>query len=179
MRGRCPIVRTDQPRVYQTTNCIDAVLWTLRSQVLGRDITRITSRFFVWHRSLTSSYPHFSLRQEKFVILLGEIYFHFSLRPLQMPVVDELAAFSAAYFSKCKVQSQTQRTKVCMDSKGTCTNIVIRVESWKFMHLHQACHFFFLWRLSGNPYSNTPGYICQSNLVSRPLFKEERGVWRI
>ena len=57
-------------------------------------------------------------------IMLGEIYFHFSLRPLQMPVVDELAAFSAAY-----LQSSKSNTKVCMDSKGTCTSIVIRVES--------------------------------------------------
>ena len=41
-----------------------------------------------------------------------------------MPVVDELAAFSAAY-----LQSSKSNTKVCMDSKGTCTSIVIRVES--------------------------------------------------
>ena len=53
--GRCPIVVThklcvDQPRVYQTTSCIDAVFRMLQSQVLGQDITGRTSRFFVGHR---------------------------------------------------------------------------------------------------------------------------------
>ena len=50
---RCPIVVThklciDQPQVNQTS-CIDAVFLTLQSQVLGQDITRRTSRFFVGH----------------------------------------------------------------------------------------------------------------------------------
>ena len=40
----------DQPRVYQTTSCIDAVFRMLQSQVLGQDITGRTSRFFVGHR---------------------------------------------------------------------------------------------------------------------------------
>ena len=53
--GRCPIVVihklcVDQPRVYHTTSCIDAVFRMLQSQVLGQDITRRTSRFFVGHR---------------------------------------------------------------------------------------------------------------------------------
>ena len=52
--GRCPIVLihklcVDQPRVYHTTSCIDAVFRMLQSQVLGQDITRRTSRFFVGH----------------------------------------------------------------------------------------------------------------------------------
>ena len=39
---QCPIIVThklcvDQPRVYRTTNCIDAVFQTLQSQVLGQD----------------------------------------------------------------------------------------------------------------------------------------------
>ena len=33
----------DQPRVYQTTSCIDAVFRMLQSQVLGQDITGRTS----------------------------------------------------------------------------------------------------------------------------------------
>ena len=53
--GRCLIVVihklcVDQPRVYHTTSCIDAVFQMLQSQVLGQDITRRTSRFFVGHR---------------------------------------------------------------------------------------------------------------------------------
>ena len=40
----------DQPQVYRTTSCIDAVFPTLQSQVLGQDTTRRTSRFFVGHR---------------------------------------------------------------------------------------------------------------------------------
>ena len=52
--GRCPIVVihklcVDQPRVYHTTSCIDAGFRMLQSQVLGQDITRRTSRFFVGH----------------------------------------------------------------------------------------------------------------------------------
>ena len=37
-------------RVYQTTNCIDTVFWMLQFQVLGQNITRRTSRFFIRHR---------------------------------------------------------------------------------------------------------------------------------
>ena len=54
VRGWCQIVVThklcvDQPLVYWTTNCIDAVFRMLQSQVIGQDITRKTSRFFVGH----------------------------------------------------------------------------------------------------------------------------------
>ena len=43
----------DQPRVYQTMSCIDAVFRMLQSQVLGQDITGRTSRFFVGHVTLS------------------------------------------------------------------------------------------------------------------------------
>ena len=60
--GRCPIVvthkvRVDQPWVYRTMNCIDAVFQTLQSQALGQDITRRTSIFFVWHCPPPSRLP--------------------------------------------------------------------------------------------------------------------------
>jgi len=53
-RGQWPIVIThklciDQPRVYRTMNCIYTVFWMLQSQVLGQNITRRISRFFVRH----------------------------------------------------------------------------------------------------------------------------------
>ena len=46
-----------QPRVYQTTSCIDAVFRMLQSQVFGQDITRRTLTFFVGHH-LPHIYPH-------------------------------------------------------------------------------------------------------------------------
>ena len=58
---RGPIVVTHkiciyQCRSYKTTSCIDAVFWTLQSQVLGQHITRRNSRFFISHHPHLSTY---------------------------------------------------------------------------------------------------------------------------
>ena len=103
MKGACPIVITHALISLESTEQ-RTVLMLLLSQVLRRDnleILRPTPHPHV--------YLHFSLRQEKLVTLLGEIYFHFSLRHLQIPVRRWAMLLSAAYFSKCKVQSQMLR----------------------------------------------------------------------
>ena len=171
MRGACPIVITHALISLESTEQ-RTVLMLLLSQVLRRDnleILRPTPHPHV--------YLHFSLRQEKLVTLLGEIYFHFSLRHLQIPVRRWAMLLSAAYFSKCKVQSQMLR--MAWTVKVRAPTSLSRQSPENSCTCMKFAIFFFLWRLSVNSYSNTPGYIWQSNPFPRPLFKEERGVWQI
>ena len=51
----------DQPQVYRTMSCIDAVFQMLQFQVLGQDITSRISRFFVGHHP-PHIYPHVYLK---------------------------------------------------------------------------------------------------------------------
>ena len=74
--GQCPIIvrnshtLLDQPQVYQTTSCIDAVFRMLQPQVLGQDIARRTSRFFVGHCP-PHIYPHVYLTSCTWLFLPG------------------------------------------------------------------------------------------------------------